>query len=84
MYKRQDAPDPNLLIKVGQNRYTALGDMLPTETLSVRQGAIEESGTRPMLETLEMIESSRNFEMNMNMIRLQDDMLGRLLQAAPL
>jgi flagellar basal body rod protein FlgG len=58
--------------------------MIPAESTVVRQGSVEESGTRPLLETLELIESSRNFEMNMNLIKMQDEMLGQLLQAAPL
>ncbi|MBX3447975.1 MAG: flagellar hook basal-body protein [Planctomycetaceae bacterium] len=76
--------DPVQLIKLGDNRYSSIGDMIPAESTVVRQGSVEESGTRPLLETLELIESSRNFEMNMNLIKMQDEMLGQLLQAAPL
>ncbi|MDA0832588.1 MAG: flagellar hook-basal body protein [Planctomycetota bacterium] len=51
--------------------------------VSVQQGFLEASGTRPMLEMIEMIETSRVLEMNVNSIKLQDESLGRLLQAMP-
>lgn len=54
----------------------------PPET-RVRQGFVEASSADPMQGTLELIEVSRGFESNVNMMRMQDEMLGRLLQAIP-
>lgn len=50
--------------------------------INVLQGYLEQSGVEPMSEMLSMIEISRAFEMNMNMIQHQDQSLGRLLSAA--
>lgn len=76
--------DLQALIKEGNSLYRALGDVQPSPFTQVRQGFLEESGTNPMAETMDMIETNRAFEMNMNMIRLQDEMLGKLLQSANL
>ncbi len=46
-------------------------------------GMLEASSTQPMTEMLELIESSRGFEANLNMIKYQDEALGRLLQTIP-
>lgn len=54
----------------------------PPET-RVRQGFVEASNADPMQGTMELIEVSRGFESNVNMMRMQDEMLGRLLQAIP-
>lgn len=49
----------------------------------VRQGYREASGVNPVQEMMEMIQASRSFETNVNMIRYQDESLGRLLQSLP-
>lgn len=51
------------------------------DRVQVRQGFVEASGVDPMLEMTSMIEASRTFEANINLIRLQDESLGRLLQS---
>ena len=47
------------------------------------QGHLENSGTNPTLEMLELIETSRMFESNINMIKMQDDTLDRLISSLP-
>ena len=42
---------------------------------------MEASGVSPIHEMTAMIETSRAFEANINMIRIQDESLGRLLQS---
>jgi flagellar basal body rod protein FlgG len=70
------------LIKEGRNLYRSLGDVEPALDAQVRQQFLEESGVNPLEETVTLIETNRAFEMNMNMIQMQDDMLMRLLQSA--
>lgn len=69
------------LIKVGNSNYRSLG---PTEVAinsQIRQGVIEGSSADPVHGMVDLIETSRAFEMNMNLMQYQDDMLGRLLQS---
>jgi flagellar basal-body rod protein FlgF len=49
--------------------------------VALHQGYLEASGTNPVSETLQMIEATRGFETNLNMIKYQDESLGRLLQS---
>lgn len=75
--------DYRLLQKQGDSHYSidesALQPAGP-ET-RVRQGYQEGSGVQPVKEMLEMIQTSRGFEANMNLIQHQDNSLGQLLQA---
>lgn len=70
------------LVKEGKSLYRSLGPVNPVTETQIRQNTIEESGIDPMDETVTLIETNRGFEMNMNMIRMQDEMLSRLLQSA--
>ncbi|MCA8987821.1 MAG: hypothetical protein KDA78_09290, partial [Planctomycetaceae bacterium] len=72
-----------LLAKQGDSLYSA-----PEETLvpagpevQVRQGFQEQSTVQPVHEMLNMIQTSRAFEANMNLIQHQEHTLGQLLQA---
>jgi flagellar basal-body rod protein FlgF len=47
----------------------------------VRQGFLETSGVKPATEMLAMIEASRAFETNINMMKFQDEAMSRLLQS---
>lgn len=70
------------LQKVGSSFYRATGNVVPAgPEVQVRQGHIEASGTRPILEMTELIQASRAFETNLNMIKYHDEALGRLLQS---
>jgi flagellar basal body rod protein FlgG len=48
----------------------------------VKQGYTEASGVSGVSEMMELIQASRAFETNVNMIKYQDEALGRLLQSA--
>jgi flagellar basal body rod protein FlgG len=49
----------------------------------VRQGYLELSGTNPTDELMQLIEASRAYEANVNLIRYHDEALGRLLSDVP-
>jgi len=51
--------------------------------VNIQQGFLEASGTNSIEEMMELVSSSRMFESNINMIKLQDESLGRLLQSMP-
>lgn len=71
------------LKKAGNNLYEFEGDLQPADSSTqVRQGFLEGSGVKSVTEMLEMVEASRAFETNINMMKFQDEALGRLLQSA--
>jgi flagellar basal-body rod protein FlgF/flagellar basal-body rod protein FlgG len=74
-------PSPGDLAKHSENLFQALGPTNPvaTELRSVQGGYVEMSGVKPSLEMLELIETSRAFEMNVSMIRNHDSMLNSLV-----
>jgi flagellar hook-basal body protein len=75
------AAAPDRLEKVGDSLYRTDQPLRPADkTTQVRQGFLEGSGVNSVLEMLEMIEATRGFEANVNMIRLQDEAVGQLLQ----
>jgi flagellar basal-body rod protein FlgF/flagellar basal-body rod protein FlgG len=63
----------NLFLPLGPTR------LIPPELRSVQRQMIELSGVKPTQEMMEMIETSRAFEANVNMIRNQDQMIGNLV-----
>jgi flagellar basal-body rod protein FlgF len=76
------------LAKTGENLFVPLAETLgvpPAERRVVGE-YLELSGVRPTSEMMEMIEASRAFEANVNLIRSQDQMfgslVGRLLRAS--
>lgn len=70
------------LRKLGDSLYQTQAETTPAnETVQVKQGFMEASGVSPIHEMTAMIETSRAFEANINMIRIQDESLGRLLQS---
>ena len=72
------------LVKIGNSLYTTEGRVSEaTGPVSIQQGFLEASGTNSVEEMMELVSSSRMFESNINMIKLQDDSLGRLLQSMP-
>ena len=74
-------PSPADLAKHGENLFRPLAPTtaVPQELRSVQEGYLEMSGVRPTLEMLELIETSRAFEMNVSMIRNHDSMLNSLV-----
>ncbi|MBI1315173.1 flagellar hook-basal body complex protein [bacterium] len=72
------------LTKVGNSLYAFPDpdELRPAQDrVQVRQGFVEASGVNPVLEMTSLIEASRTFEANINLIRMQDESLGRLLQS---
>lgn len=71
----------NELIKVGSNMFQALGDtrQVDPRMREVRSGFLEMSGTVPTRQMMSMIETSRAFEANTQMIKNQDSMSGSLI-----
>lgn len=69
------------LAKVGENLWRPLAEPAPVDpaTRRVVSGFLEQSGVKPTLEMMELIETSRAFEANINLIKSQDDMLGQLI-----
>lgn len=76
--------DPASLSKLGQGRFIeSEPSPFAGPATRIRQGHLETSGTNPLTSMVAMIEASRAFETNVNMIQHQDHALGRLLQAIP-
>lgn len=69
------------LVKVGHNLFQPLGTVqpLPLNDRQVRQGYLEMSGSNPVRQMMAMIETTRAFEANTQMIQNQDEMLGALI-----
>jgi len=71
----------DVLTKHGENLFrcpTAV-QPIPDSQRQVAAGYLEASAVRPTLEMTSMIEASRIFEANVNMIKTQDQMLGSLI-----
>ncbi len=69
------------LVKSGNNTFRALGPTkpVPTEQRDIRQGYLEQSGVSSIREMNAMIETTRAFEANTQLIQHQDTMVGELL-----
>ncbi|GAB4150862.1 MAG: flagellar basal-body rod protein FlgG [Planctomycetaceae bacterium] len=70
----------NALRPVGRAMYQSNSSETPLTNARVKQGFLESSGVKPVMEMLSMIEASRAFETNINMMKFQDEALSRLLQ----
>ncbi len=71
------------LEKIGNSMYVANSAVSPADnSVEIKQGFLEGSGTNSVTEMMQLIEASRTFETNMNMIKFHDDALGQLLQSA--
>jgi flagellar basal-body rod protein FlgF/flagellar basal-body rod protein FlgG len=72
---------PGDLAKVGENMFQPLAPTQPVEPTErhVLSGYLEGSTVRPTLEMMELIEASRGFEANTNMIHHQDQIMGTLI-----
>ena len=69
------------LEKRGENLFRNSGPVqaIPDGQRDVAPGFIEGSAVKPSMEIISMIETSRVFEANVNMIKTQDQMLGSLI-----
>lgn len=72
---------PGDLVKIGDNMFAPLSPPrpLPPAARRVLNGALEGSTVNPISEMTNMIETSRVFEANVNMVRSQDTILGELV-----
>lgn len=68
------------LVKQGNSYYAAQGPLRPALQAQVRQGVLEESVVQPVAAMVELIQTARAFEMNMSLLRFQDEMAAQLLQ----
>lgn len=69
------------LVKQGENLFRPLTqtEPVPQSQRRVASGCLEMSAVRPAIEMTNMIEASRLFEANVNMMKTQDQMLGALI-----
>lgn len=69
------------LVKVGENLFRPMGPVTPLDPAQrqVVQKHLELAGVSATKEMMSMIEASRAFEANVNLIRNQDQMLGTMI-----
>ncbi|MDA1055556.1 MAG: flagellar basal-body rod protein FlgF [Planctomycetota bacterium] len=69
------------LVKAGENMFSPLADVTPVPAAdrSVKSGYLEQSGVKPAIEMMELIETSRAYEANIRMIQSQDQVVGSLV-----
>ena len=72
-----DFEDRQALEKAGQNLYDAQGTRQIVATGQIKQGAYEASGVEPATALVDMISAARAYEMNVSLISMQDETLGR-------
>jgi flagellar basal-body rod protein FlgF len=63
---------PAALQKVGEGRYAAPAELAQAAPTLVQAGYVENSGVQPLQELVSMIDASRAYQMNAQMISLQD------------
>jgi flagellar basal-body rod protein FlgF len=69
--------DVRMLTKDGANLYSLLaGTSLESVTPSVKQGFLEASGVDPTRELINLIKTQRMYQLNLNMLTVQDQTLG--------
>lgn len=71
------------VVKQGESFFAVQGEIVPAVRAELRQGVLEDSLVQPISAMVELIETARAFEMNMSLIRFQDEMVGQLLRALP-
>ncbi len=69
--------DNSRLVKQGSNLYTNHGGEQRPSTSELRVGYLEQSTANPMNGLAKMIETSRAYELNANLISLQDQTIGQ-------
>jgi len=74
-----DFADRRALHKTGHNLYESDAEPIPQPNASVQQGVIEGSSVDPVTTLVDMIAASRAYELNANLITLQDQSLGRVV-----
>lgn len=74
-----DVADPRGLQKAGHGRFVADGAVLMQAPAQVIQGHLESSGVEPIQELTALLETSRAFQLNAQMLTLQDQTRARLI-----
>lgn len=76
-----DVPDRSQMSKQGGTmlNYPDIKSIRPTATATLRNGFIERANVDPATELTALMDSQRQLEANANMIRYQDQMLGKLV-----
>jgi flagellar basal-body rod protein FlgG len=74
-----DVKDYAALEKVGASRFAAPEGSLTSSPAYVHAGYVEGSGSRPIAELVDLMEASRAYQINAEMVSLQDQSLGRLI-----
>jgi flagellar basal body rod protein FlgG len=66
------------LVKVGENLFRPLAPVSPVTNPDVAGGQLEASGSNPTSEMVEMIETTRAIEANLNLVQSQDQLADAL------
>lgn len=75
-----DVPDPSVLVKRGGTLLSYPADLrLRPSAASIRSQFLERSNVDPILEMTQLLDAHRQIEANANMIRYQDQTLGKLV-----
>lgn len=74
-----DFKDKTALVKTGDNLIDPNGEKPIASNASVMQKTIEASGVDPVSSLVEMIEATRQYQLNANLLSLQDESLGRVV-----
>lgn len=74
-----DVPNYAGLRKVGTGRFAADGQQPAESTARLQSGHVEPSGVQPIFELTGMLEASRAYQMNAQMLTLQDQTASRLI-----
>lgn len=74
-----EVPDYLQLQKVGGGRFAAPEDAAQDVYRELRAGQVEDSAADPLAELVDMIASNRAYQLNAQMISLQDQTVGRLI-----
>lgn len=74
-----DVDNVNLLRKAGGGRFALNGAQLTDSPAEILPGHVERSGSEPVREMVSMMEASRAYQFNAQMITLQDQSAGRLI-----
>jgi len=76
-----DVRDYGALRKVGAGRFAFDATATAPAAAHVIPGHVESSGVEPVRELVSMLEASRAYQINAQMLRLQDESAGRLINA---
>ncbi len=74
-----DFRDYGALTKVGENRWAGPEEDVLQAPARIASGTLESSGVEPLNELVTMIEASRAYQMNAQMVSLQNTSIGRLI-----